>query len=51
MNKRSDMMSETIHREEKKKELTKNILIIGGVIVLASILGAISGKLLLDHII
>ena len=51
MSKHSDMVSEKSQHEDKMRGLMRNILIIVGVIVLASILGAISGKFLLDNII
>ena len=51
MSKYSDMLSEKSQHKDNKKRLMRNILIIVGVIVLASILGAISGKFLLDNMI
>lgn len=51
MTKHGDMGREKSQHKDNKKRLMRNILIIVGEIVLASILGAISGKFLLDNII
>lgn len=51
MSKSNDLISENSHHEDKLQGFMRNVLIIAGVVVLASILGAISGKFLLDNLI
>ena len=51
MTKHGDMGIVKSQHKDNKKRLMRNIIIRVGVIVLASILGAISGKFLLDNII